>query len=250
MDLSPLNKIFYRTYACSSCCDNEDILLWLYVVCRCGLLCRRPAANTVSVSIGMINRMAAFLHSLTSLFIRPAHSEWVWMETHVCCHLKPSVLLAALQGMKKRDGGHEVDTKCLFMTDGASPSVHRVVEMLTRNCDDAFLTPIPQSVPVLISTQLVPSSSPPQHAAGHQALSTGELGVVMHLASYLAFLLCHIGHTRPWATLLSRLPKQQSGVDAYLVFVTCAGIHCTLRRLLCMEPTWRRITWTRTTAGG
>lgn len=60
--------------------------------------------------------------------------------------------LVVVQGMKKRDGGHEVDTKCLFMTDGASPSVHRVIELLTRNCDDAFLTPIPQSVPVLTST--------------------------------------------------------------------------------------------------
>ena len=45
--------------------------------------------------------------------------------------------------MEERDG-HPVDTKCLFMTDGASPSVHRVIELLTRNADDAFLTPIPQ----------------------------------------------------------------------------------------------------------
>ena len=30
------------------------------------------------------------------------------------------------------------------MTDGASPSVHRTVELLTRSPDDAFLTPIPQ----------------------------------------------------------------------------------------------------------
>ena len=30
------------------------------------------------------------------------------------------------------------------MTDGASPSVHRTVEMLTRSPNDAFLTPIPQ----------------------------------------------------------------------------------------------------------
>mmetsp|Transcript_8861 Transcript_8861/g.26592 ORF Transcript_8861/g.26592 Transcript_8861/m.26592 type:complete len:491 (-) Transcript_8861:2795-4267(-) len=47
-------------------------------------------------------------------------------------------------GMEKRDGGHKVDTNCLFMTDGASPSVHRIIELLTRNSDDAFLTPIPQ----------------------------------------------------------------------------------------------------------
>ncbi len=49
--------------------------------------------------------------------------------------------------MEKRDGGHKVDTSCLFMTDGASPSVHRVIELLTRNADDAFLTPIPQCGP-------------------------------------------------------------------------------------------------------
>lgn len=48
------------------------------------------------------------------------------------------------EGMKRRDGGHDADTKCIFMTDGASPSVHRVIELLTRNSDDAFLTPIPQ----------------------------------------------------------------------------------------------------------
>jgi alanine transaminase len=47
------------------------------------------------------------------------------------------------QGIEERDG-HPVDTNCLFMTDGASPSVHRIIELLTRNSDDAFLTPIPQ----------------------------------------------------------------------------------------------------------
>jgi alanine transaminase len=47
------------------------------------------------------------------------------------------------QGMEARDG-YPVDTNCLFMTDGASPSVHRTIELLTRNSDDAFLTPIPQ----------------------------------------------------------------------------------------------------------
>jgi aspartate/methionine/tyrosine aminotransferase len=53
------------------------------------------------------------------------------------------VLRAMLQGIEERDG-HPVDTNCLFMTDGASPSVHRIIELLTRNSDDAFLTPIPQ----------------------------------------------------------------------------------------------------------
>ena len=69
--------------------------------------------------------------------------------THPACHL--------LQGMEERDG-HPVDTNCLFMTDGASPSVHRIIELLTRNSDDAFLTPIPQyplcaSPPELASLQ-------------------------------------------------------------------------------------------------
>lgn len=46
-----------------------------------------------------------------------------------------------LQGMEARDG-HPADTKCIFMTDGASPSVHRIIELLTRGPDDAFLTPM------------------------------------------------------------------------------------------------------------
>ena len=48
-----------------------------------------------------------------------------------------------VKGMEERDG-YPVETKCLFMTDGASPSVHRIIELLTRNDKDAFLTPIPQ----------------------------------------------------------------------------------------------------------
>ena len=66
----------------------------------------------------------------------------------VCLCLLPSCLHSRLacylmQGIEERDG-HPVDTNCLFMTDGASPSVHRIIELLTRNSDDAFLTPIPQ----------------------------------------------------------------------------------------------------------
>ncbi len=30
------------------------------------------------------------------------------------------------------------------MTDGASPGVHRIIQLLTRNESDAFLTPVPQ----------------------------------------------------------------------------------------------------------
>jgi aspartate/methionine/tyrosine aminotransferase len=64
---------------------------------------------------------------------------------HASCsagHVASPVCCLA-QGMEERDG-HPVDTNCLFMTDGASPSVHRIIELLTRNSDDAFLTPIPQ----------------------------------------------------------------------------------------------------------
>ncbi len=30
------------------------------------------------------------------------------------------------------------------MTDGASPGVHRIIQLLTRTESDAFLTPVPQ----------------------------------------------------------------------------------------------------------
>ena len=45
--------------------------------------------------------------------------------------------------LQERDG-YPADPNSLFMTDGASPGVHRIIELLTRSPDDAFLTPIPQ----------------------------------------------------------------------------------------------------------
>lgn len=45
----------------------------------------------------------------------------------------------------KRDGGDvKVDSKNIFITDGASDAVEKVMKLLIRNSDDAILTPIPQ----------------------------------------------------------------------------------------------------------
>ena len=67
----------------------------------------------------------------------------MWQMCQPLGHAHSRLACLLPQGMEERDG-HPVDTNCLFMTDGASPSVHRVIELLTRNSDDAFLTPIPQ----------------------------------------------------------------------------------------------------------
>ena len=44
---------------------------------------------------------------------------------------------------QERDG-YPVDIECLFLTDGASPGVHRIIQLMTRSESDAFLTPVPQ----------------------------------------------------------------------------------------------------------
>ena len=44
---------------------------------------------------------------------------------------------------QERDG-YPADVECIFMTDGASPGVHRVIQLLTRSEADSFLTPVPQ----------------------------------------------------------------------------------------------------------
>jgi hypothetical protein len=44
---------------------------------------------------------------------------------------------------QERDG-YPADTECIFMTDGASPGVHRIIQLLTRSESDSFLTPVPQ----------------------------------------------------------------------------------------------------------
>ena len=44
---------------------------------------------------------------------------------------------------QERDG-YPADIECLFMTDGASPGVHRIIQLLTRSEADSFLTPVPQ----------------------------------------------------------------------------------------------------------
>ena len=72
------------------------------------------------------------------------------------------------QGMEERDG-YPVDTNCLFMTDGASPSVHRTIELLTRNSDDAFLTPIPQYPLCVFPHRNSRASAAPAHGVSPQA---------------------------------------------------------------------------------
>jgi len=46
--------------------------------------------------------------------------------------------------ISRRDGGIACDPDDLFLTDGASPAVHYIIEMLVRDGRDAFLVPIPQ----------------------------------------------------------------------------------------------------------
>lgn len=80
------------------------------------------------------------------------------------------------QGMEERDG-YPVDTNCLFMTDGASPSVHRAIELLTRNSDDAFLTPIPQYPLCVFPHHNSRASAAPAHVVLPQARADQGAGL-------------------------------------------------------------------------
>lgn len=46
--------------------------------------------------------------------------------------------------ISRRDGGIPCDPEGIYMTDGASPGVHYIMEMLIRSPKDAFMVPIPQ----------------------------------------------------------------------------------------------------------
>ena len=55
----------------------------------------------------------------------------------------PSRVLNPSRWSQERDG-YPADIECIFMTDGASPGVHRLIQLLTRSESDSFLTPVPQ----------------------------------------------------------------------------------------------------------
>eukprot|EP00879_Flechtneria_rotunda_P021046 GHRR01022172.1.p1 GENE.GHRR01022172.1~~GHRR01022172.1.p1 ORF type:complete len:249 (+),score=71.89 GHRR01022172.1:283-1029(+) len=71
------------------------------------------------------------------------------------------VLRRQIAAALERRDGWPADPEELYMTDGASPAVHYMMEMLIRKPTDAFLVPIPQyplysATLVLYGGQLVP----------------------------------------------------------------------------------------------